>query len=481
MSSKEDLINIKPDVTKIFVIGSAPSLDMYDLSKIDTKNSIIITMNATIGLFNDTTDIQVVMDSPPVMYYRKLGTEKTIWMGRKSNESFLQKHKPNNYVLCENVLGVNGAKFGSGSASIELAVMLYKERKNIKEIHIIGIDFITINLKKTPINYTYSHTVKPFLFKGQQQFALPKIGEVGRKAKQFQITPKNKISHYSKQAVVVAQLFQREPEMYSDIIKNHTYCDYEQINLYDHQNMGFPHYIREINPSITVEELQLKADEKIDIVYSNKYSNIVKGKKGIVVGPAPYLKEKNLAELIDSFDFVIRLNHGITAPPEYGTKTNIWFLNSDYVNNCHTASEFVEIVESRNIELLVSKNALGLKKLRPYTEKIIQVLNDYSLMNKIHATFLNMGVFAILYTLKYKPRELHFVGFDFYSSKVHYYENYSEGRASDIVPNKFLLTHNQGKHKKIVKRVLNENKNLFSDKRLYDIVGVKGKKTTYLG
>jgi len=62
-----------------------------------------------------------------------------------------------------------------------------------------------------------------------------------------------------------------------------------------------------------------------------EFYDYLKGKRIIMVGPAPYLEGRGLGKEIDSYDVVIRINHGIvlakTNPEDYGSKTNVLYVN----------------------------------------------------------------------------------------------------------------------------------------------------------
>ena len=62
---------------------------------------------------------------------------------------------------------------------------------------------------------------------------------------------------------------------------------------------------------------------------NSKLNNLIKGKKVIIVGPSPHLKNKKMGNFIDSFDCIIRINEiGISNNlfDDYGSRTNISFL-----------------------------------------------------------------------------------------------------------------------------------------------------------
>jgi hypothetical protein len=62
-----------------------------------------------------------------------------------------------------------------------------------------------------------------------------------------------------------------------------------------------------------------------------KYYDYLKGKRIIMVGPAPYLEGKKMGKEIDSYDIVVRINHGILLsknnPEDYGSRTDVLYVN----------------------------------------------------------------------------------------------------------------------------------------------------------
>jgi len=63
----------------------------------------------------------------------------------------------------------------------------------------------------------------------------------------------------------------------------------------------------------------------------NEYSNLIKNKRVIIVGPSPYLENKNLGKIFDQYDLVVRINHGFclseSNPNDYGSRTDIIYCN----------------------------------------------------------------------------------------------------------------------------------------------------------
>ena len=92
---------------------------------------------------------------------------------------------------------------------------------------------------------------------------------------------------------------------------------------------------RKITTSECVDQFQRLNPKSLFIKSSNvntELSSYLKDKRVAFVGPAPYMKGSNQGELIDSYDVVVRIQHGIPNEQDYGTRTDIIqsCLNSNY-------------------------------------------------------------------------------------------------------------------------------------------------------
>lgn len=62
-----------------------------------------------------------------------------------------------------------------------------------------------------------------------------------------------------------------------------------------------------------------------------QFYDYVRGKRIIMVGPAPYLEGQKMGKEIDSYDIVVRINHGILLsknnPEDYGSRTDVLYVN----------------------------------------------------------------------------------------------------------------------------------------------------------
>lgn len=92
---------------------------------------------------------------------------------------------------------------------------------------------------------------------------------------------------------------------------------------------------RKITTSECVDYYQRLNTESLFIKSCPTDQNLYKyleGKKVAFVGPAPYMKGTSRGELIDSYDVVVRIQHGIPNKKDYGTRTDIVqsCLNANY-------------------------------------------------------------------------------------------------------------------------------------------------------
>jgi hypothetical protein len=80
------------------------------------------------------------------------------------------------------------------------------------------------------------------------------------------------------------------------------------------------------------QKLNSKALFKNSNKKNEKLNDYLEGKRVAIVGPAPYLKGQGKGKLIDSYDIVVRIQHNILNPTDYGSRTDIVqsCLNSNY-------------------------------------------------------------------------------------------------------------------------------------------------------
>lgn len=170
----------------------------------------------------------------------------------------------------------------------------------------------------------------------------------------------------------------------------------------------------------------------MEIILQNRinYNKFISGKKIVLVGPATYLNKKNIGNLIDRYDIVIRCNRGhglIKAPDAYGSRTDILYhcVNEDEDNGGKITDEMVN-----DINYIVGAYPL----LRPDEQSTFQsgTIMDYyniasnkKLFNKFTSidknSYLklekeigcrpNTGICAMHDILLNSPKELYITGF----------------------------------------------------------------------
>lgn len=244
--------------------------------------------------------------------------------------------------------------------------------------------------------------------------------------------------------------------------------------------------------------------------FVNNYSSLIRNKRVVVVGPGPCLEGKSLGDKIDSYDFVVRLNMGQTLclsnEKDFGKKTNALYINhkvrdilpidesnireSEYIlfprlNNtglrrsteskCYNCQKNIEEMEEIIIkdEKLLHCSCDNEIIYQLYNNKIITLDVDH-LYKELQEEPL-IGLVAVDHILKFKPKELLVLGFDFYNELknsvklgkqiMNLNELYSKGY-------EFLekIDHrnkdNNGRQLKYFKKLKKNNKNLFIEKNL---------------
>ena len=170
-------------------------------------------------------------------------------------------------------------------------------------------------------------------------------------------------------------------------------------------------------------------------ILDRNYLSYISNKKVALVGPASYLTNLNMGEIIDSHDIVVRVNRGLELIADYpesvGTKSDIlyncgvkkldnggslniefyksqgieWIStipNSDEHGNCHDNS----------VHPMVDKNFIDEAKAN-FNFHLMDWRN-YSHINKHVKCRSNTGFAAIFDLLNHKPSELFICGYSFY-------------------------------------------------------------------
>ena len=179
---------------------------------------------------------------------------------------------------------------------------------------------------------------------------------------------------------------------------------------------------------------------------NKKFNSYLKNKRVALVGPANYLSEFEMGELINSKDIVVRLNRGmelVEANKKYiGNRTDILY-------NC--LIEHPDNGGGINIKNPIDKNVKWVctipystadgKKTYPFLHPKVKLLKliklylklnfhisdwkKYAILNKNLASRANTGFAAIFDLLQYDLKELYVTGFSFYLDS--FFKGYKKG------------------------------------------------------
>jgi len=206
----------------------------------------------------------------------------------------------------------------------------------------------------------------------------------------------------------------------------------------------------------------------------DKFNDEIRGKKIIIVGPAPYLGDYNLGKFIDSFDIVVRVNKGhqmTVEPNKYGSRTDILFhcVSQIYENGGEVNNDLIRDKKIKKIfcayPYLYSNDDSSFKGGRKlaggnisiYQEfikkklQIPQVMIDknyYLNLEKKIQTRPNTGFIAIDHLSRYTDK-LYVIGFTFFKGGYNkLYRSTIDGKKTnleEVVINRMRGTHDVDK------------------------------------
>lgn len=233
-----------------------------------------------------------------------------------------------------------------------------------------------------------------------------------------------------------------------------------------------------------------------DLLFKKKLTNnrevylkYLKGKRVVVVNPAPSIVGSKQREFIDSFDIVVRLNKAVPVPStlidDIGTRTDVLY-------NCMNPSEEcggqINVKDLRNngVKFLVAPYGPITTIDKRYTRFKSDIYNfitnnsedDLSISHIDSDYFKNLlkimklpntGVNAILDLLSTEISELYITGFTFF--KGGYYKEYRRYNEKEVLDrmNKYGL-HDQEKQMLHMKEVLLNDARVKMDKTLMEII-----------
>jgi len=213
-----------------------------------------------------------------------------------------------------------------------------------------------------------------------------------------------------------------------------------------------------------------------DIHYFHKK---LKNKSIAVVGPSPYLENKNLGNYIDSFDYVVRINKGYKLtenPKDYGSRTDILYhvvnqhnenggplnnnllnqYNIKYVIGCYPLLDYDENTSFDNIGTI-----------RDYFQLERDINNFYKIHKKKYKKFENKigtrpnaGTICIWDLLKSPCSKIYITGFSLFKggySKLYRDKIDGNDNLEEAVLKRIKTNHDQEKIKSFYQEKLLNN------------------------
>ena len=208
------------------------------------------------------------------------------------------------------------------------------------------------------------------------------------------------------------------------------------------------------------------------------YSSFLQNKKVVIVGPAPHIMEYQNGELIDSYDIVVRINHGYIIPEKkkkcIGSRVDILY---DSMLSQKGSGITMPIDKLKNrVKWICTSNVLEKHYQDIYDfqqmikNKILFHIIDFSfwelLVKKMKVP--HSGTVAILDLLRYDIVELFITGFTFYKIKgrnrAFYYDGYHE-KVKRRRPTR-TSKHNPNKQFKYIREIYKKDKRIVCDEVL---------------
>jgi hypothetical protein len=214
-----------------------------------------------------------------------------------------------------------------------------------------------------------------------------------------------------------------------------------------------------------------------------EFTDFVRGKTVIVVGPAAYLQGMGKGKWIDSFDMVVRINHAIPIvfPEDYGSRIDILYhIMSHRGKNGKTLVSRGEILSWKDAGLawLVVRQSATSNRVRQ-VEHLINTVVPWSCIHhrfsdnvkrSIREKAPNTGIMAIIHLLNAQVASLTVTGFDLYASGV--YENYGDlkdGEDAEEVNNRW---HSIKAQKDYLRSIVKREQRLHIDEHLKAVLEI---------
>lgn len=178
-------------------------------------------------------------------------------------------------------------------------------------------------------------------------------------------------------------------------------------------------------------KLQIKKEREKVEKDDKDFTEYIKGKRVVFVGPAPYLQGQGWGPQIDDYDIVIRTGGSPPIPFErqadYGSKTNIWYVNTSFLHKYD--AKRLKVVASTGVKFAMIRHAMG----REY------LLFDAGMRTRIYNTYIKgvfmptMGVVCMNEVIKRNPAEFRVIGVTFFCNgfgDAHLSDYLTTGQAS---------------------------------------------------
>lgn len=157
----------------------------------------------------------------------------------------------------------------------------------------------------------------------------------------------------------------------------------------------------------------------------------IKNKKVVIVGGSNILEGKQQGEMIDNFDYVVRLNGAIRLLNDpkyiidYGTRDDIHFFTNPYIRE----------MQPKLVNPPFYLFKFGYKQYKNLKHEVIgQSIKE--VQKHIYKGFVYSGIAVLYHLLKQKPAKIHLLGMDLYVDEPNYYDGTWKGYIQNYVPEK---------------------------------------------
>jgi len=240
--------------------------------------------------------------------------------------------------------------------------------------------------------------------------------------------------------------------------------------------------INNVVAKMSKDELKMYIDSWSKNI-SNEYTNLLKGKRVAVVGPAPHIRGTKQRELIDSYDIVVRINKALPIPAnlveDVGTKTDILYNCLNPWEECGGAYN-VDMWKKEGAQWVVCPYppipphfSKDIKNFMEYNKNRVPFryfpIGPYQELEKTLGTRPNSGYLAIIDLLMHDIEELYITGFSFF--KGGYLPEYRQKNEQQVM--EFMAKgcgHKQTPQIEHFKSIMRKDSRIKVDKFLEDML-----------